>query len=87
MLVSINQTNSFNVVLTDHSIKVTKIIHAKAYSLTAPIFSLNGEHDNVLDQDKWLKAIKQLEIMLAMSDEDFKLFAEMQVNLPKDENV
>lgn len=67
MLVSINQTNSFNVILTDHSIKVTKIIHAKAYSLTAPIFSL-----------------KQLGTMLAMSDEDFKLFAEMQVNLSKD---
>ena len=84
MLVSINQTNSFNVALTDHSIKVTKIIHAKAYSLTAPIFSLN---DNVLDQDKWLKAIKQLDTMLAMSDENFKLFAEMQINLSKDENV
>lgn len=84
MSVSINQTNSFNVVLTDRSIKVTKIIHAKAYSLTAPIFSLN---DNVLDQDKWLKAIEQLNRMLAMSDEDFKLFAEMQVNLTRSENV
>jgi len=70
MLVSINQTNSFNVALTDHSIKVTKIINAKAYSLIAPIFSL-----------------EQLNRMLAMSDEDFKLFAEMQVNLTKDENV
>lgn len=70
MVVSINQTNSFNVVLTDHSIKVTKIIHAKAYSLTAPIFSL-----------------EQLNRMLNMSDEDFKLFAEMQTNLSKDENV
>jgi len=70
MLVSINQTNSFNVALTYHSIKVTKIINAKAYSLTAPCFSL-----------------EQLNRMLAMSDEDFKLFAEMQVNLTKDENV
>lgn len=70
MVVSINQTNSFNVVLTDHSIKVTKIIHAKAYSLTAPIFSL-----------------EQLNRMLNMSDEDFKLFAEMQVNLTRSEDV
>lgn len=69
MVVSINQTNSFNVVLTDHSIKVTKIIHAKAYSLTAPIFSL-----------------EQLNRMLAMSDEDFKLFSGMQQDHLKDED-
>lgn len=69
MVVSINQTNSFNVVLTDHSIKVTKIIHAKAYSLTAPTFSL-----------------KQLSTMLAMSDEDFKLFSGMQQDHLKDED-
>ena len=87
MVVSINQTNSFNVTLTEHSTTVTKIIHAKAYSMAAPIFSLNGEHGNVLDQGKWLKAIKQLSTMLAMSDEDFKLFAEMQVNLTRSENV
>ena len=74
MVVSINQTNSFNVILTDHSIKVTKIIHAKAYSLTAPIFSL-----------------EQLNRMLNMCNEDFKLFAKMQQDLNKeikgDDNV
>ena len=69
MVVAINQTNSFNVILTDHSIKVTKIIHAKAYSLTAPTFSL-----------------KQLSMMLAMSDEDFALFAKMQQDRLKDED-
>ena len=91
MVVAINQTNSFNVTLTEHSITVTKIINSKAYSLTAPIFSLNGEHGNVLGQDKWLKAIEQLNRMLAMSDEDFKLFAKMQQDLNKeikeDDNV
>ena len=74
MVVSINQTNSFNVILTGHSIKVTKIIHAKAYSLTAPFFSL-----------------EQLNRMLNMCDEDFKLFAKMQQDLNKeikeDDNV
>ena len=85
MVVSINQTNSFNVTLTEHSTTVTKIIHAKAYSMAAPIFSLNG------DQDKWLKAIEQLNRMLNMCDEDFKLFAKMQQDLNKeikeDDNV
>ena len=91
MVVAINQTNSFNVTLTEHSTTVTKIINSKAYSMTAPIFSLNGEHSNVLDQDKWLKAIEQLNRMLNMCNEDFKLFAKIQQDLNKeikeDDNV
>lgn len=70
MVVSINQTNSFNVTLTEHSTAVTKIINSKAYSMTAPIFSL-----------------EQLNRMLNMCNEDFKLFAEMQTNLTRSEDV
>ena len=36
MQIEINQHTAFNVVITDNEVSVTKIVHSKAYTITAP---------------------------------------------------
>jgi len=67
MLVEINQTNSFQTIITSQEVSVTRIINSRAYKIDSKINSAE-------------EAIKRLSNILAMSNEDFLLFAQINKN-------
>ena len=67
MLLEINQTNSFQTIITSTEVSVTRIINSRAYKLDSQINSAE-------------EGIKRLSNILAMSNTDFVLFATINKN-------
>lgn len=67
MLVEINQSNSFQTIITSQEVSVIRIINSRAYKLDSKIKSAE-------------EAIKRLSNILVMSDTDFVLFATINKN-------
>lgn len=67
MLVEINQSNSFQTIITSQEVSVIRIINSRAYKLDSKINSAE-------------EALKRLSNILAMSDTDFVLFATINKN-------
>jgi len=67
MILEINQTNSFQTIITSTEVSVTRIINSRAYKIDSKINSAE-------------EAIKRLSVILVLTNEDFVLFSQIYKN-------